>query len=226
MPIQLSRTESTWGIRYLLFQLAFLPSLVATVLDFALPGWSMPVFDIVCWGINFCVVCGIFHGFILDSSEYALQNLKKILVAAVVGFCVYWVLTLVLNVLLNRLFPQFYNVNDASIALLVGQDFPLMFVGTVLLVPFTEEMFYRGLTFGLLYRRSRWLAYGVSVCLFCCIHVMGYVGRYEPLHLLVCFLQYIPAGLVLAGAYEYSGSIFAPTLIHMAVNAIAILSMR
>lgn len=226
MPIRLNRTESTWGIRYLLFQLAFLPSMVAVVLDFALPGWSMPVFDIVCWGINFCVVCGIFHGFLRDSMEYSLQNLKKVLLSAVVGFGVYWVLSMGLNVLLHRLFPQFYNVNDASIALLVGQDFPLMFVGTVLLVPFTEEMLYRALTFGVLYKRSRWLAYGVSVCLFCMIHVMGYVGRYEPLHLLVCFVQYIPAGLVLAGVYERSGSIFAPTLIHMAVNAIAILSMR
>lgn len=226
MPIQLNRTESTWGIRYLLFQLAFLPSLVAAVLDLVLPGWSIPVLDIVCWSINFCVVCGIFHGFLWDSLEYSLQNLKQVLLSAVVGFGIYWVLTIGLNAALVRAFPRFYNVNNASIALSVQQSFPVMFVGTVLLVPVTEELFYRALTFGVLRRRSRWLAYGISVCLFCCIHVMGYVGRYEPLHLLVCFLQYIPAGLVLAGVYERSGSVFAPTLIHMAVNAIAILSMR
>jgi membrane protease YdiL (CAAX protease family) len=99
-----------------------------------------------------------------------------------------------------------------------------MVIGTVVLVPIVEETLYRGLIFGLLPKRI--LRYAVSVGAFCAIHVMGYIGYYEPLHLLLCFMQYIPAGLVLAYAYERSGSIFAPILIHMAINGIAMLFMR
>ena len=58
------------------------------------------------------------------------------------------------------------------------------------------------------------------------IHVMGYIGQFDWLTLVLCFLQYIPAGLWLAWAYEKSDSIFAPMLIHTAINAIGIYAMR
>ena len=109
---------------------------------------------------------------------------------------------------------------------MLGTNRLLMLIGTVILVPPVEECLFRGLIFGLFHRRSRLAAYAVSSLLFCAIHVIGYIGYYEPLHLLLCFVQYLPAGLALGWAYEFSGSIYAPTLIHMAVNAIGILSMR
>ena len=84
----------------------------------------------------------------------------------------------------------------------------------------------RGLVFGALHPRSRMLAYIVSTLFFSFIHVMGYIGSFSASVLLLCFLQYIPAGVMLAWAYEYSGSILAPILIHTAVNAIAIFSVR
>ena len=44
--------------------------------------------------------------------------------------------------------------------------------------------------------------------------------------LLVCFLQYLPAGIALAGAYEVSGTIIVPMLMHITINLIAIVAMR
>ena len=226
MQIHLNRREATWGLRYLLFQLIFLPTLTLAVLDLILPRVTVLTLDIVCWGINFLAVCGIFHVFLWDSAKYSLKNIKKLLLTAVAGFCIYWVLSEGVSHLLQVIYPEFYNVNNANIAPKVEKNFLPMFLATVLLVPLTEEVLYRGVVFGLSRRVSPWLAYPLSVAVFCMIHVSGYVGRYEPVHLLLCFVQYIPAGLVLAGVYEYSGSIYTSTLIHMAVNAIAILSMR
>ena len=80
--------------------------------------------------------------------------------------------------------------------------------------------------FGGLHQKSRILAYVFSILAFALVHVMGYLDTKEPLDLLFSFLQYIPAGLALAWAYEYSRSILAPLLIHTTVNAIAIISMR
>ena len=44
--------------------------------------------------------------------------------------------------------------------------------------------------------------------------------------LLLCFLQYIPAGIALGWAYVRSGSILTPILIHTLVNAIGVAILR
>ena len=55
---------------------------------------------------------------------------------------------------------------------------------------------------------------------------MGYFGVYTPMQLLISFLSYLPAGFCLGWAYEKADTIFAPILIHAAVNAIGIYGMR
>ena len=220
----LTKSEATWGLRYLLFQLAFLPSLAWQALSLLWPQAQSVHLNLLCWSINFCAVCWIFRKYLLESSKKFTENILSSLGIVAAGFVIYQLLIIGLSALLVRLFPQFFNVNDASIAVSAQQSFPLIAFGTVVLVPIVEEVFYRGLIFGLL--PKRFLRYIVSIAIFCTIHVMGYIGYYQPLHLLICFVQYIPAGLVLAACYDFSGSIFVPTAIHMAVNAIAISSMR
>ena len=85
---------------------------------------------------------------------------------------------------------------------------------------------FRGLFFGSLYRRSKVLAYCLSVFVFALIHVLNYFGVYPVDLLCLCLLQYIPAGIFLAWAYEKSDSILCPILMHIVINAIGIFSMR
>lgn len=226
MRISMTRSEAIWGNRYLLFQLIFLPSLISVALAFLWPSATALHLNLICWGINFCAVMGIFHRFLGNSLKHALKNPAKILLTAVIGFFAYQILSIALSVALVLLFPNFFNVNTANIASIAKQNHLLMALGTVVLVPIVEEVFYRGVIFGLMKRRSTLLAYALSIVMFCLIHVMGYVGHYTPLHLLICTLQYIPAGIVMAASYHYTDNILTPTLIHMTVNAIAMLSMR
>ena len=109
---------------------------------------------------------------------------------------------------------------------LLKENFYLMAAGVVILVPVAEETFYRGLIFGGLYSRSKATAYVVSSLLFSAIHVLGYIGSYEPVHLLLCFLQYLPAAYCLNFAYRYGGTILAPIFMHMLTNLFAISIMR
>ena len=44
--------------------------------------------------------------------------------------------------------------------------------------------------------------------------------------LALCLLQYLPAGLCLAVAYEKSDSILCPILMHTVINAIGVYAMR
>ena len=109
---------------------------------------------------------------------------------------------------------------------MVADDYTLMIIGTVLLVPITEELLYRGLIFASLYNRSRVLAYIVSTLAFAALHVYTYIGTYPPEQLLLCLLQYLPAGICLGWAYAKTDSIWTPVLIHMTVNTIAVSAMR
>ena len=77
-----------------------------------------------------------------------------------------------------------------------------------------------------MYGKSRWAAYVVSALCFCLPHVSAYIGSYEWTVLVLCFVQYLPAGLMLAWSYEKSNTIFTPILIHTIINAFGIYAMR
>lgn len=226
LPVQLLSREITWGIRYLLFQLAFLGSLIVLLLQLLNLPTNDLVLDTTYFVINLGVIILIFRNYLWQSIKYSLQHYMKLCVAAICGFIAYLLLSRGLDMIIHWLEPNFFNVNDASIASYGHTHYYVTLIGTVVLVPLAEETLHRGLVFGFLHQKNRLLAYIVSTLFFAFIHVMGYIGAFPPTLLLLCFIQYIPAGIALAGAYEYSGSIFAPALIHTAVNAIAILSMR
>lgn len=226
LPVNLTKRELTWGLRYLLFELVFLGSLLSYVLSALLTDVRNIHIDTAYFIINFAAVVGIFRRYLGLSLKHGFSHWKKLLFAAGVGFVVYWVLIFGVDMLIYRLFPDFQNVNDAGFVQYTREHFWITAMGTVILVPLAEETLFRGLIFGALHQRNRGLAYAFSVLFFAFIHVMGYFGAAPTSVLLICLLQYIPAGLVLAWAYEFSGSILASTLIHMGVNAIAILSMR
>lgn len=224
LPVSMTPSEAQWGIRYLLFQYFFLPGLLALGLRLSFPYLPGVYLDFAYFLVNFLVVICLFRHFLLDSARHTAEHFPNFFTCAIIGFLVYEVLILLVSFGILQLFPDFFNVNDASISEIAKENLPVMAVGTVLLVPLVEETLYRGVVFGLLRRKGRVTAYVVSTFVFCAIHVAGYWGSFEPLHLILCFIQYIPAGVVLAAVYELSGSIFAPVLIHMAVNAIGIFS--
>lgn len=226
LPIQPTLSETRWGIRYWLFQMIFLSNLLSVVLYLLFPGYPRVWLDMAYFAVNFAAVVWIFRAYLRHSAKEFVSRWRSAAACFAIGLPCYFLLTYALSTVTVWLMPGFFNVNDAAISVSMDQSFWLMAAGAVLLAPVTEELLYRGLLFGLLHRRSRLLAYTVSALVFCAIHVSGYVGIY-PLGLLaVCFLQYLPGGLVLAWAYERSGSIFAPIAIHMAINIIGTFSMR
>lgn len=168
----------------------------------------------------------IFHSYLRKNLQTFKADLPKCLLSSLIGFGIYFVGNVAVSILISYLAPDFANVNDAAIADMSQDHFPLMWVATVLLVPVSEECMYRGLLFQGLYRKGRVLAYVVSVLAFAAIHVVGYIGTTDALTLLLCLLQYFPAGFALAWAYEKADSIWASILIHMFVNMIGMTAMR
>ena len=176
--------------------------------------------------INFLGAVLIFWKFLWESVKKAVRTPQRCLLVAAIGYGLYRLAGLLLAFVIVYIRPDFANVNDETIAQLAGEHYPLMVIATVLLVPIYEELFYRGLFFQGLHKKSRVLAYGASIVVFACIHVMGYIGMYDPVILLLCFAQYLPAGAALAWAYEKSDTIVTPILMHIVINSIGFLFMR
>lgn len=118
-----------------------------------------------------------------------------------------------LSLLLNLLRLTSYFSNASQEALLTS-SFLAQLLGPGLLVPVTEELVFRGLT----YRRMRirmqtYQAVVISALLFALYHG-------NPIQMLYAF----PMALLLALLYEKSGSLAYPILLHMGANLTTILT--
>ena len=214
------------GWIYWALQLFVLPVALSACLDI----WNLPFSEVqvnfIFFALNFICLTAIMHRFLGRSARGALQRPFLTIRWAGIGYVVFWLLSIVMGTITGYFMPDFANVNDASIQTLVSDNYALTAIGTVLLAPVAEELMYRGLIFDALHRRSPVAAFIVSTTVFAAIHVVGYIGLYDPLTLILCFVQYIPAGLCLGFAYTRSGTIWAPILMHIAVNQTSIMTMR
>lgn len=226
LAVTITGKERVWGLLYLLAELFLLPSALQALNKLLPAPLSDSWLNILYFALNFIFVCAIFRDFLKRNLKKAGQNVEDFLLVTAGGFGFYYLCNLAISLVIGYLAPDFANLNDGSIAQQASGNFAVMAIGTVILVPVAEELLHRGLVFGSLYAINPALAYILSAAFFSVIHILGYLGKYSPLHLALAFLQYLPAGLVLAWAYRKSGSIFSSITIHAAVNAVAILALR
>ena len=222
----LTRKEIHWGLSFLLFQTLFLPSLLQTL------NWALPIpldttqINFAFFSLNFAAALLIFHRYLKQFLQIDAKDALRIGGIGILFFAAYWGSTALLSQAFSLIDPNYTNLNDQNVTAMTEGNYSLMFIGTVLLVPVAEECFHRGLIFRGLYDRSPVAAFLISAAVFSAIHILHYIGSYAPMALLCSFVQYLPAGLCLAGAYRLSGSLLCPILIHMAVNAMGMLALR
>lgn len=226
LPVTLNRGETWLGWIYWAVQLLVLPTVIDAVLPLLGLDLSVIQFNFIFFALNFLFLTVIFHRFLGEHTKLALKQPFRVLRYAFGGYVFFWISTTVIGIVTAHFVPSFSNVNDAAIMQMAASDYTLTAIGTVLLAPVAEELMYRGLLFGSLHHRSPAGAFILSTIVFAAIHVVGYIGLYRPLILVLCFLQYIPAGLCLGWAYTRSGNIWAPILAHIAINQTSILTMR
>ena len=226
LSIATTRQENLLGYIYLAFCQILLADVIAIVayhLGFPI---SLPVLNIIYFLVNFISIVAIFHRFLGRSLQAAWKNIPKCLINVLIGFGMYYWVTILLGILISRIDPNFANVNDQAVTG-IAQEYPrLIGFCTVFLVPVVEETLYRGLIFQPLQRKHRIAAYMVSAAVFSSIHIVGFIGSADLATLLLCFIQYLPAGIALAWAYEKADTIIVPILIHMIINQIGMSTLR
>ena len=218
----LTNQETIGGFSYMIFEFLFLSQILAWINAQLSHPLNAAELNFTFYLVNFIAILLIFHDFLGRALKQATQHPAILCQAVILGLAAYYACALATNWAVRQLVPSFSNYNAQAITDMVGGNYFLMAIGTVVLVPPVEECLFRGLIFRNLYGKNRWAAYIVSIAAFAAIHILGYIGRYAPLELLMAFLQYLPAGLCLAWAYTKADTIFAPILIHAAVNAVSI----
>lgn len=226
LHVSMTADEVWMGFLYLAVQLVVLPVLLQRILEpLHLPDHHLWL-NMLFYCLNFIFILVIFRGFLGKSLVSAGKHVWVFIRSVLLGFVIYWAANLVMTWVIYTFLPDFTNANDTNVVQLMDQSFPLIAFATIVLVPPVEECLYRGLIFRGLHTYSRPGAYILSALAFAAIHVMGYIGAFDNLTLAVCYVQYLPAGLCLAWAYEQADSIFAPILIHAAINAVGIFALR
>lgn len=221
----MKKGQVVFGLCYIAVQMLILP-LILSFINLALHSpLDLAEMNFVCFAINFIVLTVVYHNFLFASAEVISKNFGRFLGITISAFAMYWLATFLVNFIVYALDSDFSNVNDDSILEMVNDSPVLMWIGTVLLAPIAEELLFRGAVFGGLYRRNKAAGYIVSIVTFGLLHVLGYVIFYSPYRLLLCFLQYIPAGFIFCWAYAKTGTILSPVLMHMIINLIGMTFM-
>ena len=220
----MSFTEQLAGWIWLMVQLLFLPSIVGIANLLLHLNLSVAMLNVILFTLDFIAIIAIFHRYLFV--QIRMVKLSRLLIWVPLGLGLYWTLSIVVSYLLFYLQPAHTNANNETISSLLQEQQLLMTIGTVFLVPITEETLFRGLLFGTLYKKHPALGYVVSVLVFAAVHVIGYIGTQDILSLCVSLIQYIPAGLVLSFVYIKANTLAAPILIHSILNAVATLMLR
>ncbi len=111
---------------------------------------------------------------------------------------------------LEEIFPYYQKISELTFQ---NQNPILLFAATVFIGPAAEEITFRGLV----QRRARvWLTPGTAIVISALLFGLAHMNMIQLIYA-------FPLGLLLGLLYEKSGSLLAPVLAHMAVNAATIL---
>ena len=144
-----------------------------------------------------------------------------------IGYAAYYGLSIaagyVISLLMQLFSTPYLNANQDAVEESLRVLPVLVILESLLLAPTAEELLTRGLIFGTLRRRSRILAYALSMLAFSLAHCVSNLP-YQPFAVtLIDVVTYLPAGFVLAWVYERSGTIWTSVFLHAVINGVALL---
>lgn len=172
----------------------------------------------------FAVTAVLFHHLLGRTTRRFLEDPALACKTAGAGIVAYYGLSELASRLGRLLADRAGNLNDATISARTGSAPHMTLLIVLALAPFVEETLFRGLVFGGLKERNRFLAYAVSCALFALAHVWQFaLANRDPAYF-ARMVQYLVPGLVLAWAYDHSGTLWASIGLHAGVNALSVLA--
>ena len=221
--------EQIAGVVFFVIYLLVLPFVTNPLFDLAgrllAVSISAAMRDVLYYYILFAVTIIIFHGFLARTSRHLMDNLGGACKTAAAGLVGLYGLNELVYRLTNLIFTNRTNLNDTTISAQIHDAPHMTLLIVIFLAPFVEEVLFRGLVFGNLKSRSRALAYVVSCLLFALLHVWQFAVVKQDVTYFLLMIQYLVPGLVLAWAYDHSGTLWASIGLHAAANALSVWAM-
>lgn len=232
--IKLNNRQKAIGVIILFpWYLYFAPKIINFLLNLYLVYFGSNI-DINGLNVIYNLVVGIvvaiplflaFKNFIYENFRVFKNNLtENIIWVVTIGLLVSYGLSFVGEMIQNLLLQTSDSeaTNQVLVEALVQSNFALMFIQTVIIAPFVEEMLFRGLIFNSLRQKNIILAHIVSAFLFGLLHVYSYILAGDMSEW-IKLIPYMTVGFSLSFAYEKRQTIFAPILLHSLKNCIAVL---
>ena len=222
--------EQLAGVIFFVIYLLVLP--FATAPLFRLVGGLLGVTisdslqNMIYYYVLFALTIIIFHNFLGRTSRHFAENLGGACKTVVIGLIGLYGLNELVYRLTNVMFTNHTNLNDTTISAQIDDAPHMTLLIVVFLAPFVEEVLFRGLVFGNLKSKSRTVAYLVSCLLFALLHVWQFAVVNHDITYFWLMVQYLVPGLVLAWAYDHSGTLWSSIGLHVAANALATWAMR
>ena len=221
--------EQIAGVVFFVIYLLVLPFVTNPLFDLAgrllAVSISAAMRDVLYYYILFAVTIIIFHGFLARTSRHLMDNLGGACKTAAAGLVGLYGLNELVYRLTNLIFTNRTNLNDTTISAQIDDAPHMTLLIVIFLAPFVEEVLFRGPVLVNLKSRSRALAYVVSCLLFALLHVWQFAVVKQDVTYFLLMIQYLVPGLVLAWAYDHSGTLWASIGLHAAVNALSVWAM-
>lgn len=180
----------------------------------------------VCHYILFAVTIVIFHGFLARTSRRLAENLGDACKTLAVGLVALYGLNELAYRVSNLFISNRTNLNNGTISAQMDSAPHMTLLIVLLLAPFVEEVLFRGLVFGNLKYKSRTAAYLASCLLFALLHVWQFAVVNQDITYFLLMVQYLVPGVVLAWAYDHSGTLWTSVGLHVLANALSVWTMK
>lgn len=142
------------------------------------------------------------------------ESIRKIFIWSILGvFLAYAAQTIAVIIEINVFNIKPGSENTAQL-MEITRIAPMFVIITTLIAPILEEIIFRKVIFGALYKRTNFIIAGLISAL-----IFGIIHR-EPSHLLI----YATMGFVFAFLYIRSKSLTVPILVHITLNGITVLA--
>lgn len=218
--LRMSRRQLIFGLIYLPIHVFILPLFLPLLLLEA--GMEdLGTINLAYYAVSFVLVLGVFFRYLRAEFDPFVERLGHCIISFLMALGLDYLLSLAVNAVVMTVTGGVDNPNDSMIGEIALESGGAIKAAAIFMAPIVEEVLFRGVIFGGVRQKNRALAYVLSVLMFSLYHVWQYVAVSGDLGLLIYVLQYLPVSIVLAWAYERSGSLWVPIGFHMMINSMS-----
>jgi len=176
--------------------------------------------------LSFALAALLFKNYFIDQLSVFTHHLGRSLGSMFRCYFLMYGITIVCAMVLLAIGMNSGNPNDLAVEGLVNSYDRVMLVMAVFLAPLVEELLFRGLIFGSLYKVKPIVAYIVSWLAFGAAHLLQYAIETGDWRTMIFMIEYLPPSIAWGWCYKRSGSIWTVIFMHMIFNAMGMAVMR